>query len=66
MDLGQKIHDWIKAQHAAGRTVYIHTCLKVIRVSPKRADCIRYSAGHCQVARGKYWDSVNYCKFTAN
>lgn len=67
MSRGQQIMDWIKAQHEAGRTVYATTYLKSIKIQAKHvaAGMVRVSGDHCEVQRGRSWDSINFCKITA-
>lgn len=65
MSQGEKIYNWITARHAEGRTVYATTYLKSIKIAPKHADLVRLHNGHCEVARGRHWDSINFCKITA-
>lgn len=62
---GATIHEWIKARHAEGRTVYASTPLRVIKLAPKHAAMIRVSGEDCQVQMGRRWDSINWCKITA-
>lgn len=65
MTRGQQIKNFIDEQHAAGRTVYASTYLKTIKIAPKHADMVRVRGEHCEVQRGKHWDSINYTKITA-
>lgn len=65
MDRGTEIHEWIKARHASGMIVYAATALRVIKLKPKHASMVRSRNGHCEVQMGKRWDSINYCKLTA-
>lgn len=62
---GQEIHDWIMARLDEGRTVYATTYLVQIRITAKHRDCLRVSGDHCEVQRGKHWDSINGCRITA-
>lgn len=50
MTRGQKIHDWIVSQWAAGRTVYASTYLKTIKLAPKHAQLVRVKGEHCGIA----------------
>ncbi len=65
MSRGQTIYNWIKARHAEGLTVYCATYLKTIAIAPKHAALVRVHGEHCEVARGKHWDSINWTKITA-
>lgn len=65
MDRGTKIKEWIDARHAEGMVVYVSTHLKKIKIAPKHAKSVRVSNGHCEVARGRCWDSINFCSITA-
>jgi hypothetical protein len=65
MTRGETIKAWIDARHADGLTVYATTALKSIAIAPKHAHLVRLNGSHCEVARGKKWDSINYCKITA-
>lgn len=62
---GARIRAWIAEQHAAGRTVYAATPLRVTKIAPKHADLIRVSGTHCEVRRGRSWDSINWCHLSA-
>ena len=64
-DRGTTIFNWINEQLNAGRTVQATTYLTVTRIKPKHRDMLRVRNGHCEVQRGKHWDSINYCKITA-
>jgi hypothetical protein len=64
-DRGKIIYEWILKQIADGRTVYAATAWKVIKIQKKHLPLVRYHNGHCEVARGKNWDSINFCKITA-
>lgn len=67
MDRGEQIFNWIKAQTDEGATVYAATYLKVLKITRKNMErgLVRYRGGHCEVARGRNWDSINFCKITA-
>jgi len=67
MTTGEKIYSWITERHAEGRTVFATTYLRSVKITPKRADCVRLSADrvHCEVQFGRRWDSINGCKITA-
>ena len=62
---GQKIYAWIQARLTEGLTVYASTHLKTIKITPKYSELVRYHNGHCEVARGKHWDSINWTRITA-
>lgn len=62
---GKTIYDWIAARLDEGRTVYATTYLVCIKIAPKHRDCVRLSGDHCEVQRGKRWDSINGAKITA-
>ena len=62
---GEAIYEWIKARHAEGRTVYAATSLRVVKLAPKHASSVRLHGEHCEVQRGKRWDSINWCRITA-
>ena len=63
---GQKMYAWIKAQHEAGRTVYVHTYTRTTRLAPKHAHMVRLSGNHCEMQAGKRWDSLNFCSLSAS
>ena len=65
---GQMIFDWINARHAEGMTVYATTYLKSIKITKRAVErgLVRVNGPHCEVARGRHWDSINGCKITAS
>jgi hypothetical protein len=65
MTTGEKIHTWIMERLAEGRTVYATTYLVQIVIKPKHAAMVRLANGHCEIQRGKRWDSINGAKITA-
>jgi len=65
MNKGQKIHNWIQARLSEGLNVYIATHLKTIKVSKRHAGMFRVRDDHCEIQRGKHWDSINYCRISA-
>ena len=60
---GDYIYQFITEALATGRTVYASTYLVTIAISKKHLDrgLVRVRDGHCEVARGKRWDSINGC-----
>ena len=64
--LGDRIYRFIVDATEAGRTVYASTYLVAIKIQAKHLPAIRVRNGHCEVRRGKRWDSINGCKITAS
>lgn len=64
-EIGTKIYNFIMQQLDAGRTVYATTYLRSIKIAPKHRAMVRLSGKHCEVQRGRSWDSINGCKITA-
>lgn len=64
-DRGRKIYDWIMARLDEGYTVYASTHLKRIEINPRHRHLVRLHGTHCEVARGKNWDSINLCRIEA-
>ena len=62
---GTKIYDWVMERLDEGRTVYFTTYLRSTYIKKKHAHMIRVSGAHCEIQRGRHWDSVNGCKITA-
>lgn len=62
---GRLIYNWIVAQHAKGLTVYASTAMRAIKIAPKHIDRVRVSGNHCEVMRGRHWDSINYTRISA-
>lgn len=58
---------WLNERWDEGRTVYVHTYLKTIKIAPKHRDRTRLSPSrkHVEVMRGKHWDSILGNKITA-
>lgn len=70
MSKGQAMFDWIQAQLSEGKTVYVQNPLRTIKLSKKHASMIRASkkvdgSVHCEVQMGKRWDSINFCRVSA-
>lgn len=65
MRTGKSIYDWIMERLTEGRTVYIATALRITYVRPKDRWAIRLNGAHCELARGRHWDSINGCNLTA-
>lgn len=66
MTTGKKIYDWIKARTDEGMTVYITTYTKSTSITKKHMEwALRVNGDHCEMVRGKNWDSINFCKITA-
>jgi hypothetical protein len=67
MATGDKIFNWISERVNEGRTVYATTYLRSLKIQKKHVDAgmVRVRDGHCEVQRGKAWDSINLCKITA-
>ena len=65
--MGEKIYNWIVERLNEGRTCYATTYLRSIKITKKNLDAglVRLHNGHCEIARGKQWDSINFCKITA-
>jgi len=66
-DRGQEIYDWIVTRVNEGYIVYARTYYHVTKITKAHVDrdLVRYYNGHCSVARGRNWDSINYCSFIA-
>ncbi len=66
-DRGEVIYNWIKERVDEGCTAYATTCLRSIKITAGTftRGLIRYRNGHCEVARGRHWDSINFCKISA-
>ena len=62
---GKRIYDWIMARLDEGYTVYASTHLVHIKITPKHRDLVRFRDGHCEVCRGRRWDSINLCRIEA-
>ena len=62
---GKKMFDWITEKLDAGFTVWISTVYQHTYLKPSHKDRIRYNKPHCEIMRGKHWDSINGCKITA-
>lgn len=60
MKTGAEIYTWISEQLDAGCTVYAHTYLRTIKISPKYRECLRLNGTNCEVQMGKRWDSLNF------
>ena len=65
MNRGKQIYDWIMARLDEGYTVYASTHLKRIEIKPKHRGLVRLNGAHCEVARGRHWDSINFCRIEA-
>jgi hypothetical protein len=65
MTFAERMHEWIAARLSEGRTVYATSYGHAIKITPKHVDLIRVRNGHCEVQRGRRWDSINGCKITA-
>jgi len=65
MNRGETIKKWIDARHAEGMTVYATTAWRSTKIDPKHSNLVRLNGDHCEVARGRRWDSINFCKITA-
>ena len=61
----EKIYSWIMARFDEGRTVYVTTYTRCTAYKPKHRTMFRVKGSHCEVQHGKYWDSINFCKITA-
>lgn len=66
MPNGRAMFDWIQARWADGLTVYVHTHTRITKLTPKHSWAIRLKGDHCQMARGKHWDIIDFCKLTAD
>ena len=62
---GETMCAWIKARLAEGQSVYVQTQLRTTVIKPKNADLVRSHKGHCQIARGKKWDIIDYTRVSA-
>ena len=64
-DRGQEIYDWIVTRINEGLTVYACTYYHATKITKSAIDrgLVRYHNGHCEIARGRSWDSINYCGF---
>lgn len=65
MNRGEVIHKWISNRLSEGKSVFIQTALRTWKVSSKHKDMLRVRGEHCELQCGKRWDSINYCKITA-
>lgn len=63
---GQKIYNWINDRLDEGLTVYVTTYTKCTKIQAKHSDCLRVNGSHCEITRGRNWDSINFCKITAS
>ena len=67
MTTGQKIYNWIKERTDEGKTVYITTYTRCTKIQKKHMSyALRVKGNHCEMVRGKHWDSINFCKITAS
>lgn len=64
--LAQKKLDWIKAQVAAGKTVYLSTHTKATKITAKYLDAVRVKNGNLEVRHGGSWLDHNYSKISAS
>lgn len=64
-DRGKRIYEWIMERLDEGYTVYASTHLKRIEIKPKHRRLVRFRDGHCEVCRGRRWDSINLCRVEA-
>lgn len=74
MSTPEKMLDFIHTQLAAGRTIYIQTALRTIKVTPSTArswaasgrDLFRLDAeGRLRMAFGRRYDIIDLCRVTA-
>lgn len=56
---------WIKAQIAAGRTVYLSTAYRATKITAKHVDLIRVRGNALEVKHGKRWIDYSYTQITA-
>ena len=61
----QTKYDWIAAQLAAGRTVYLSTALRSTALKAKHLPMVRVSNGSLEVQHGKRWIDYSYTNITA-
>jgi len=63
----RRVWKFIQDNAVAGRTTYAANYLSAVKLTPKAvlSGAIRLSGSHVEVARGRHWDSLNGCKFTA-
>lgn len=65
-DLGVRVYEWVTAHLAEGRTVRAATYTQVIEITPSRRDLVRLRGADCEVLMGRRgWESINYCRITA-
>ena len=64
---GERIFTWITERLAEGYTVYASTAWKHTKITARVLEqgLIRLHGDHCEVSRGKHWDSINYSRLTA-
>ena len=61
----QDMYDWIMARFDDGMTVYVASYGRIVKCRAKHRAMFRVRGDHCELQRGKRWDSINYCKITA-
>lgn len=65
--------DFINDNLAAGRTIYVSTYTRSVKVTAKTAkawadkghNLFKLSGNSAFMARGKSWDCIDFCKITA-
>ena len=61
--------EWIKSDLATGRTVYVSTSLRALKITPKYLasinSVVKATAKSLYISRGKSWDCADYCQLTA-
>ncbi len=63
----RKVWSFITTQTEAGRTVHAANYLSVVKLTQKTvaSGAVRLRGFHVEIARGKKWDSIMGCKFSA-
>lgn len=64
-EMAEKKLEWIKAQIAAGRTVYLSTCLRVTKITAKHIGQIRVRGNALEIQHGRRWIDYSHTKISA-
>lgn len=60
--------EWIKANGAAGRTVYVHTMTRIFKLTPKiiaAGWALKVTGNDLWLANGKRWVCINFNALSA-
>lgn len=58
--------EWITARIAEGRTVYLTTALRVLKIGRRQLAQVRVRGGHLEVQCGRRWLNCDYVKISAS